>query len=379
MDALRRLFSRRPVDQATPPAAPDLDGALAGAPSDVMLRGGGHDLEVVGESHYQDALWRVVGGRTTERIRTQVQVVLRAENDNPYDPNAISVWIDGMIVGYLSREDAGAYRSGLLNLQARTGKSIALTGVIVGGGIRDDGPGYLGVWLWHNPADFGIAAVVPPPSSWMRASMRTGLTEVLLTDEQDDSYDLSWLRRLPSDPISAIDRLRQLLEQDPDPIDRHFMYCELEDRLYRSRDAFSSALTEYDETCARHDAEMDGIRDALLAKFGTVPLLDTYRQMAVRQQKARNWAAAVWWAERGLILYGANAARPEAVEDLEKRILAYRAKLSAADTKGPIAVWTTAVSADRPAIEILTCASCGGSFERPITRGRKPQQCPSCR
>jgi hypothetical protein len=34
---------------------------------------------------------------------------------------------------------------------------------------------------------------------------------------------------------------------------------------------------------------MDGIRDALLAKFGEVPVLDTYRQMAIRQQKVKDW------------------------------------------------------------------------------------------
>ena len=141
--------------------------------------------------------------------------------------------------------------------------------------------------MWHDPGDFGIAPVVPPPSSAMRATIRTGLTEALLTDEQDDSYDLSWLERLPSNPIAAISRLRELLVTDPDPIDRHFMFSELEERLYRSRDAFSSALDEYDEACARHDAEMSGIRDALQAKFGKVPLLDTYRQMSVRQQKAK--------------------------------------------------------------------------------------------
>lgn len=79
------------------------------------------------------------------------------------------------------------------------------------------------------------------------------------------------------------------------------MYCELEERLYRSRNAFS-----------------------LLAKFGKIPLLDTYRQMAIRQQKAKNWPAAIWWAERGLSLYAEDVARPEAVDVLEKRILAYR-------------------------------------------------------
>jgi hypothetical protein len=376
---LQRLFARQPNDPPASQSAPGPNRAAFKPPLDLVLYDGSHDLEVVGESHYQDALWRVVGARTMERIRMEVQAVLVAESDNAYDRNAISVWIGGMKVGYLSREDAEAYRPGLLALQAREGKSIGLRGVIVGGGIREDGPGFLGVWMSHDPADFGIAAIVPPPTSSMRASMRTGLTEALLTDEQDDSYDLSWLERLPSDPISAIRRLRQLLQHDPDPIDRHFMYCELEERLYRSRDAFSSALTEYDDTCAQHDAEMNGIRDALLAKFGKVPLLDTYRQMAVRQQKAKNWPEAIWWAERGLGLYGQNPARPEAVDDLEKRVVAYRAKQSGGTGPRPQAVRITRDPEDRPSTETLTCASCGSNFDRPIAPGRKPKHCPSCR
>jgi hypothetical protein len=78
------------------------------------------------------------------------------------------------------------------------------------------------------------------------------------------------------------------------------MFCELDDRLYRSRDVFSSALVEYDDTCMRHDAEMDGVRAALLAKFGKVPVLETYRQMAIRRQKVKDWQQAIWWVERGL-------------------------------------------------------------------------------
>jgi tetratricopeptide (TPR) repeat protein len=383
MRVLRRLFAREANagPGSAPPVVPDRwTPSSSPPPLEVVLCGGSHDLEVVGESHYQDALWRVVGGRTTERVRREVRAVLVAESDNPYDPNAISVWIDGLKVGHLSREDAEAYRPGLLALQARKGKSIGLRGVVVGGGIREDGPGFLGVWMSHDPADFGIAAIVPPPSSAMRASMRTGLTEALLTDEEDDSYDLSWLERLPGDPIAAIGRLRQLLQRDPDPIDRHFMFSELEERLYRSRDAFSSALAEYDDACAQHDAEMDGIRDALLAKFGRVPLLETYRQMAVRQQKARNWLEAIRWAERGLALYGENAARPEAVDDLRKRVAAYRSKLSAGDPARPPRVAPAARErADEPATETLTCANCGRLFDRPVARGRKPKHCPSCR
>ena len=56
----------------------------------------------------------------------------------------------------------------------------------------------------------------------------------------------------------------------------------------RARDVFSRALAEFDDTCMRHDAEMDGIRAELLAKFGKVPVLETYRQMAIRRQRSRD-------------------------------------------------------------------------------------------
>lgn len=293
-----------------------------------MQLGGRHDLEVVGESFYQDSLWQLVGRRTTDRVRLTIDAVLLAEHDNPHDANAVSVWIEGAKVGHLSRADAAAYRAGLLALELEHGAPIALVGVVVGGGIRADGPGMLGVWLHHDPADFGLVDPVPPPGPAVARSMRTGLTEALSTDADDDSYDLSWLYRVPADPIAAIRHLRQLLDEDPDPIDRHFMFCELEDLLYKSRDAFASAFDEYDETCVRHDAEMDGIRDALLTKFGVVPVLDTYRQMSIRQQKAKNWPLAAWWAKRGLDLYADRAARPEAVDDLRRRLAAYQAKLA---------------------------------------------------
>ena len=144
--------------------------------------------------------------------------------------------------------------------------------------------------------------------------MRTGFTEAWLTDAEDDSYDLSWFNELPEADRPAIAKLCELLAADPDPIDRHFQFAELEARLYRSRDLYDSAPAEYDEACARHDAEMDGICAAFMAKWGKVPLLDTYRQMAIRQQKLKDWQACQWWAERGLALYGQRAAREEELD-----------------------------------------------------------------
>jgi hypothetical protein len=72
---------------------------------------------------------------------------------------------------------------------------------------------------------------------------------------------------------------------------------------------------------------MDRICVAFMAKMGRIPVLDTYRQMAIRQQKKQDWQACRWWAERGLTLYGQRAARAEAVEDLIKRRNRAAAKL----------------------------------------------------
>jgi hypothetical protein len=119
---------------------------------------GDEDLEVVGESHYQDNLWRLVGGhRQVEvHIRADICAVLVAEDGNPYDANAVSVWIEGLKVGYLSRDEAFRCRPGLLALQQAQGKPLALAGVIVGGGLREDGPGLLGVFLRYDPEEFGF-------------------------------------------------------------------------------------------------------------------------------------------------------------------------------------------------------------------------------
>src|SRR5262249_2517025 len=291
------------------------------------------------------------------------------------------------------------YLPGLKQVMSVRGGYVALRGVIVGGGYYDDGPGRLGVWLEHDPADFGVRPVVfsrpaPPGHSSVDGVMRTGFTEAWLTDAEDDSYDLSWFNDLPEADRPAIAKLRALLAADPDPIDRHFQFAELETRLYRSRDLYESALAEYHEACARHDAEMESICEAFMAKWGKVPLLDTYRQMAIRQPKKNDWQACKWWAERGLALYGKRAARQEAVEELLKRRNRAIAKLEAAATpsrqtrlESPQWAVVAATSPEcmpeasdsRAELEILLCQQCGSRFERMRVRGRKPMLCPPCR
>lgn len=79
-----------------------------------MLLGGNEDLEVVDEPHYQENLWRLVSPRRRgDQVRCAVQASLVAEDDNPYDANAVAVWVQGLKVGHLSRDDARRYRPGL--------------------------------------------------------------------------------------------------------------------------------------------------------------------------------------------------------------------------------------------------------------------------
>jgi predicted Zn-ribbon and HTH transcriptional regulator len=105
-----------------------------------------------------------------------------------------------------------------------------------------------------------------------------------------------------------------------------------------------------------------------------------YRQAAIRCQKAKRWQDAREWARRGLDVYGEQAARPEVVEDLHKRLAHSESKI--AETTRPQKHKPRAVAVavgHAPEIETFVCLSCGGTFERERTRGRKPSRCPTCR
>ena len=365
---LSRLFAAR---------ARPTEAATSAEQVEVTLYSGHETLEVVGESRYQDALWQIVGGRTLDRVRYETHAVLISEAGNQHDPNAIQVLINGMLVGYLSREDAAAYRPGLIRLmETSTNHLVALRAVIVGGGPRRDGIGYLGVFIDHDPADFGLA-----PHRTSGGELRTGLSEAIATDFEDDKYDLSWHRRLSDDDDTAIQQLQSFLDAERDPIDRHYMLCELEHRLYRRRTAMPSALDQFDAVCRMHDEEMVTIRPALLDKFGVIPVIAMYRQAVIRCQKAKLWDAARFWAERGIALYGDQAARPEVVEDLHKRLVYATAKLEVAQRpKQKESHDVNTVTMMRAAdVETLVCVSCGDTFPRVRTRGRKPKTCPTCR
>ena len=93
-------------------------GAYSGCPG--HRDAGDAQLHVVGESHNQDAL-RSITGSGSQQARVATTAVLFPEEDNQYDADAISVWIQGKMVGHLSREDAVAMRAGLPTFKRASG------------------------------------------------------------------------------------------------------------------------------------------------------------------------------------------------------------------------------------------------------------------
>jgi hypothetical protein len=99
---------------------------------------GNYDLEVVGESHYLANLRSIAG---SGEVRQYCDAILCMEDGNPHDSNAVAVYIEGLKVGYLSREAARGYRRQVEPHGKLDGTCGAL---IVGGGA---GRRNLGVWL----------------------------------------------------------------------------------------------------------------------------------------------------------------------------------------------------------------------------------------
>lgn len=67
-------------------------------------------MAVVGESHHVQELDLVTGGGTGE---LELVANLVREPENPYDPDAVAVVVQGSRVGYLSRENAARFAAGL--------------------------------------------------------------------------------------------------------------------------------------------------------------------------------------------------------------------------------------------------------------------------
>lgn len=144
--ALRRLLGDDPG-----PARPvtRLTGRRDGR-GRVSLAGDG-DVDVVGESHHQDALLALTGGvRRFGGVAAEAIAELVPEPRNRADPDAVAVTIDGTPVGYLRHRDAVRLRPDVDEARRRTG--VATCRAVIRGGW-DRGRGDVGA--------FGVVLLLP--------------------------------------------------------------------------------------------------------------------------------------------------------------------------------------------------------------------------
>lgn len=99
----------------------------------------GHfDCEVVGESNYQAALKKLKGKVKDTRSLSPFKAFLIPENSNKYDKLAVRVDINGMTVGYLSKEDAREYRK-LLKKKKISNLPTSCDAALTGGFVKNGG------------------------------------------------------------------------------------------------------------------------------------------------------------------------------------------------------------------------------------------------
>jgi hypothetical protein len=108
---------------------------------------GTFSIDIVGESHYQNALNSICGGKIPDGHNLIVHAELIHEDNNPYDRQAIRIDIHGMTVGYFSKKLAREYRQRITEA-GYPGVTAVCDAMIVGGWKRgENDEGHYGVKL----------------------------------------------------------------------------------------------------------------------------------------------------------------------------------------------------------------------------------------
>lgn len=106
------------------------------------------DIDIVGESYYQDALASIAGPKCEDGYHLPVTVELRREPKNPHatDGNAVACLINGKKVGYVNHGDSARLQPMLRQFE-KDKKKAGVDGYIVGGWSREGGrdEGHYGV------------------------------------------------------------------------------------------------------------------------------------------------------------------------------------------------------------------------------------------
>lgn len=146
---------------------------------------GGFWWDIVGESHYQDALHRIAGPKIEGGVDVLTTAVLVKDDNNKFDKNAVAVFIvpefpgKGIQVGYLDRSSAKKYRGDLSKLTECADGLLLCRAKIVGGW---DNHGLKSMGLYDPEEDgplegaYGVKLDIQFPISRGKVSDLPGLT-----------------------------------------------------------------------------------------------------------------------------------------------------------------------------------------------------------
>ncbi|WP_447502044.1 hypothetical protein [Acinetobacter pittii] len=96
-------------------------------------------VDIVGEQSYQANLRKIAGPKQERSKYVEVMARVVSEPFNAYDKNAVKIEINGLTVGYLSRDDAKLLAGKVIN------KTVPA--LINGGWLDNDSEGSYGVKL----------------------------------------------------------------------------------------------------------------------------------------------------------------------------------------------------------------------------------------
>jgi hypothetical protein len=151
---LRRLFGLGPAERGEPV---DLGDARGDLPPEGIALHPGPGVDVVGTSYQRHVIERLMGGPHPAGVRATRWARLAPAADDPKDPDAIVVLIEGELVGHLPRIEAKRYRPVLLDYAAA--RRGAYVRVDVRGGMARD---------WRDKSDFGLTVYLDSPERQAR-------------------------------------------------------------------------------------------------------------------------------------------------------------------------------------------------------------------
>lgn len=110
------------------------------------------ETEVVGESNYQNHLKTLAGDHGKDAAAVDALAVLMPEPTNPYDKDAVCIYIAGKTVGYLPKDDAKTFLRRLTKQKLSKNAATTCDAQIMGGFTKKDG----------SKASYGVLLNIEP-------------------------------------------------------------------------------------------------------------------------------------------------------------------------------------------------------------------------